>query len=156
MNIPPQIAPVFSLDNASRKQQLAQKKAAASAKFRTHDTDTGSPQVQSKSKRLYFLVYLFSLYLTYSVSLSLLTVVAIMTERIASLAAHFAVHKKDQKGYRGFVGLVNNRKRMMRYLRQYDPQQSVLTVRSLGLEREAELLKSGKGYKHGQKYFKSI
>lgn len=79
-----------------------------------------------------------------------------MTERIASLAVHFASHKKDKKGYRGFEAIVNKRKRMMRYLRQYNPEIYIHTVRTLGLEREAGLLKSGKGDKHGQKYFKNI
>lgn len=45
---------------------------------------------------------------------------------------------------------------MMRYLRKYNPEQYIFTVKELKLEREAELLKSGKGDKHGQKYFKNI
>ncbi len=79
-----------------------------------------------------------------------------MTARISSLALHFAKHRKDKKGLRGFEAIINNRKRMMRYLRRYNPKQYVDTVTTLGLQREAELLKSGKGDKHGQKYFKSI
>lgn len=47
--IPAEIQAVFSLNNASRKQVLQQKVAAAKDAFKTHKTDTGSPQVQSKS-----------------------------------------------------------------------------------------------------------
>jgi hypothetical protein len=46
--IPPEIEAVFSLQNASRKQVLQQRVAAAKDQFKTHKTDTGSPQVQSK------------------------------------------------------------------------------------------------------------
>jgi len=50
--IPPEIQSVFSLENASRKQVLQQRVAAAKEQFKTHKTDTGSPQVQSKKTKV--------------------------------------------------------------------------------------------------------
>ena len=50
--------------------------------------------------------------------------------------------------------MINNRKRQLRYLRRYNPEEFQKTYTALNLT-DIHLLKSGKGDKHGPKYFKS-
>lgn len=61
-------------------------------KFKTHDKDTGSPQVQ----------------------------IAILTEEVKELTKHLRSHKKDFSSRRGLVKKVTERRRLMRYLRRED------------------------------------
>ncbi|MBT4856603.1 30S ribosomal protein S15 [Candidatus Uhrbacteria bacterium] len=61
-------------------------------KFKTHDTDTGSPQVQ----------------------------IAILTEEVKELTKHLREHKKDFSSRRGLVKKVTERRRLMRYLKRED------------------------------------
>lgn len=61
-------------------------------KFRTHESDTGSPEVQ----------------------------VALLTNRINSLTEHFKTHKKDHHSRRGLLMLVGQRKRLLNYLKEKD------------------------------------
>lgn len=58
-------------------------------KFRLHDSDTGSPQVQ----------------------------VALLTERINQLSAHFQSHKKDFNSRQGLLKMVSRRRRLLEYLK---------------------------------------
>ncbi len=58
-------------------------------KYRLHETDSGSPEVQ----------------------------VALLTERINQLAKHFQVHKKDFASRRGLLKLVSQRRKLLDYLR---------------------------------------
>lgn len=60
------------------------------AKFKTSDLDTGSTEVQ----------------------------VALLTAKIIDLTGHFAKHKKDFHGRRGLVALVNQRRKLLDYLRR--------------------------------------
>ena len=64
---------------------LGEKKAELIQKYRTHEKDTGSPEVQ----------------------------VAIITERIAELAEHFKTHVKDHHSRRGLLKLVGQRRRLL-------------------------------------------
>lgn len=68
------------------------KKDKIIAKFRTHATDTGSPQVQ----------------------------IAILTEEMKELAEHLKVHKKDFSSRRGLLKKVGERRRLLRYLERED------------------------------------
>ena len=68
---------------------LGEKKTRLIEKFRTHEKDTGSPEVQ----------------------------VAIITERIAELAEHFKTHVKDHHSRRGLLKLVGQRRRLLDYLK---------------------------------------
>ena len=68
---------------------LGEKKAQLIEKYRTHETDTGSPEVQ----------------------------VALITERIAELAEHFKTHVKDHHSRRGLLKLVGQRRRLLDYLK---------------------------------------
>jgi len=76
-------------------------------KFRTHERDTGSPEVQ----------------------------VALLTERIHYLTEHFKTHKKDHHSRRGLLKLVGQRRRLLRYLERSDLDRYRSLVADLGLRR---------------------
>lgn len=61
-------------------------------KYRTHDNDTGSSQVQ----------------------------IAILTEEIKQLTDHLAVHKHDHSSRRGLLRKVSERRKLMKYLQKED------------------------------------
>ena len=61
-------------------------------KYRTHETDTGSPEVQ----------------------------IALLSERITYLTEHFKTHKKDHHSRRGLLKLVSMRRRQLDYLKRTD------------------------------------
>jgi small subunit ribosomal protein S15 len=61
-------------------------------KFKTHDTDTGSPQVQ----------------------------IAILTGEMKDLSDHLREHKKDHSSRRGLVKKVNERRKLIKYLQRED------------------------------------
>ena len=65
---------------------------SAIEKFRLHETDTGSPQVQ----------------------------IALLTNRINQLSAHFQAHKKDFTSRHGLLKMVSRRRRLLEYLKGYD------------------------------------
>lgn len=73
--------------------------------YRTHPTDTGSPEVQ----------------------------VALLTKRIAYLTEHFKVYKKDFHSRRGLLRLVGRRRRLLEYLRKKDITRYRQLVQRLGL-----------------------
>ena len=70
----------------------ANKKKRVIDKFKTHQTDTGSPQVQ----------------------------IAILTEEIKELTEHLRTHKKDFSSRRGLIKKVGERRRLMKYLKRED------------------------------------
>ncbi|MEX1186884.1 MAG: 30S ribosomal protein S15 [Gemmatimonadaceae bacterium] len=84
---------------------MAFAKAPTIEKHRTHETDTGSPQVQ----------------------------IAILTDRINYLTDHFRKHAKDHHGRRGLLMMVGRRKRLLSYLRRIDVEQYRKIVADLGL-----------------------
>jgi len=75
--------------------------------YKTHDTDTGSPEVQ----------------------------VAILTYRINELTEHFKVHKQDHHGRRGLLKLVGRRRRLLDYLKRKDLQRYKTTIERLGIRK---------------------
>lgn len=75
--------------------------------YRTHDSDTGSPEVQ----------------------------VALLTERINQLTEHFKVHLKDHQSRRGLLKLVGQRRRLLKFLRNQHPERYQALIQSLGLRR---------------------
>ena len=87
--------------------QTAQVKSEIIEKYRVHDTDTGSPEVQ----------------------------VALLTQRINELTEHFKVHKKDHHGRRGLLKLVGRRRRMLAYLKRQDIDRYRQTIKRLGLRK---------------------
>ncbi len=84
---------------------MAFAKAPTIEQHRTHETDTGSPQVQ----------------------------IAILTDRINYLTDHFRKHAKDHHGRRGLLMMVGRRKRLLSYLRRIDVEQYRKIVADLGL-----------------------
>lgn len=74
---------------------------------RTHETDTGSPEVQ----------------------------IALLTERISHLTEHLKMHKKDHHSRRGLLMLVGRRRRMLDYVRSIDVERYRAIISELGLRR---------------------
>jgi small subunit ribosomal protein S15 len=77
------------------------------SKFRTHDKDTGSPEVQ----------------------------VALLSERINELTEHFKVHKKDHHSRRGLLKLVGQRRRLLDYLKSKDSNRYKKLIDGLGIRK---------------------
>jgi small subunit ribosomal protein S15 len=75
------------------------------AKYRRHDTDTGSARLQ----------------------------VALLTERINSLTDHFRTHPKDHHGRRGLLKMVGTRRRLLTYLKRSDLGTYRALIDELGL-----------------------
>ena len=84
----------------TRKQEII-------AKFRTHETDSGSPEVQ----------------------------IAMLSERISSLTQHLLDHKKDNHSRRGLIKLVAKRRRLLDYLKWKDVARYRAIIAELGLRR---------------------
>ena len=84
-----------------------ERKAEIVAEFRTHETDTGSPEVQ----------------------------VALMTERIKHLTEHLRQHKKDFATQRGLMQLVGKRSSLLGYLMRKDERRYRGVIQRLGLRR---------------------
>lgn len=75
--------------------------------FKTHDSDTGSPEVQ----------------------------IALLTERIIYLTEHFKAHAKDHHSRRGLLKLVAQRKRLIRYLKDSDRKRYEIVIEKLGIRK---------------------
>jgi len=82
-------------------------KAPTIEKFRTHDGDTGSPEVQ----------------------------IALLTDRINHLTEHLKDHKKDHHSRRGLLMLVGKRRRFLDYLAANDVERYRSLIAELGLRR---------------------
>ncbi len=74
---------------------------------RTHEGDTGSPEVQ----------------------------VAVLTRRIAHLTEHLREHKHDFHSRRGLLKLVGRRRRLLTYLQKKDVERYRALIAKLGLRR---------------------
>ncbi|HOJ70921.1 MAG TPA: 30S ribosomal protein S15 [Syntrophorhabdaceae bacterium] len=75
--------------------------------FRTHEKDTGSPEVQ----------------------------IAILTERIRSLTEHFKKFSKDHNSRRGLLVLVGTRRRLLGYLKEKNIERYKKVIEKLGLRK---------------------
>lgn len=87
------------LDTA-KKQEIIEK-------FKLHETDTGSPEVQ----------------------------IAILTERINHLTEHLKIHKKDFHSRRGLLKMVGQRRSLLNYLKRKHFDRYRKIVEELGLRR---------------------
>jgi small subunit ribosomal protein S15 len=76
-------------------------------KFKRHEGDTGSPEVQ----------------------------VALLTKRIDYLTEHFKTHKKDFHSRRGLLMLVGQRRRLLDYLKKSDGSRYRTLIDQLGLRK---------------------
>jgi small subunit ribosomal protein S15 len=82
-------------------------KTALIEKFRVHETDSGSPEVQ----------------------------IALLTERIVYLTEHFKTHKKDHHSRRGLLKLVSRRRRLLDYVRGKDVERYRKIISELGIRK---------------------
>lgn len=76
-------------------------------KFKTHEKDTGSPEVQ----------------------------IALLSSRIKYLTEHFKIHKKDHHSRRGLLKLVGQRRRLLNYLKKKDIERYRKVIKELGIRK---------------------
>ncbi len=75
--------------------------------FKTHENDTGSPEVQ----------------------------IALLSERITYLTEHFRTHHKDHHSRRGLLKIVGQRRRLLDYLKSKDVERYRVVINKLGIRR---------------------
>jgi small subunit ribosomal protein S15 len=90
----------MSVFHTEKKQEIIEK-------FKKHEKDTGSPEVQ----------------------------IALLTERITYLTEHFKTHKKDHHSRRGLLKLVSKRRHMLDYLKNKDIERYRTIIRELGIRK---------------------
>jgi small subunit ribosomal protein S15 len=83
------------------------KKKSLIEQFRTHDGDTGSPEVQ----------------------------IALLSERINGLTEHFKLHAKDHHSRRGLLMLIGKRRGLIEYLKTNAPDRYRTVIERLGIRR---------------------
>lgn len=76
-------------------------------KFRLHESDTGSADVQ----------------------------IALLTKRLETLREHFNKHPGDKHSRRGLLGIVSKRGRLLKYLKRTDLPRYRSTIQTLGLRK---------------------
>ncbi len=76
-------------------------------RFRLHESDTGSPEVQ----------------------------IGLLTHRISYLTDHLKVHKKDHHSRRGLLMLVGKRRRLLNYVKSNDIKRYRTIIETLGIRR---------------------
>jgi small subunit ribosomal protein S15 len=86
---------------------VTDKKKEIIDKFRVHESDTGSPEVQ----------------------------IALLTERINMITDHLKTHNKDFGSRRGLLKLVGQRRRLLDYLKVKESMRYKAVVESLGLRK---------------------
>ncbi|MBP0990388.1 MAG: 30S ribosomal protein S15 [Oscillospiraceae bacterium] len=86
---------------------MKEEKSAIIAENKTHDNDTGSPEVQ----------------------------IAILTKRINDLTEHLKVHQKDHHSRRGLLKMVGRRRNLLAYLQKKDIERYRSIVAKLGLRK---------------------
>lgn len=82
-------------------------KSSVIQKYRTHPSDTGSPEVQ----------------------------IALLSERISYLTGHFKEHKKDHASRRGLLKMVGHRRRLLDYLKTRDVARYRTIIQKLGIRK---------------------
>ena len=61
--------------------------------------------------------------------------VAILTKKINSLTEHFKNNKKDHHSKRGLLGMINNRRKLLKYLKSKNEQRYTDLIKKLGLRK---------------------
>ena len=87
--------------------QTAERKKELIEQFKTHETDTGSCEVQ----------------------------IALLTERILYLTEHFKTHAKDHHSRRGLLKLVGQRRNLLKYLQKKDIAKYRALIQELGIRK---------------------
>ena len=99
-----------ALERSWRKEPVAltkDRKTELIGSYKTHDADTGSPEVQ----------------------------VAILSERINYLTEHFKAHAKDHHSRRGLLMLVGRRRRLLDYVKSKDTQRYADLIKRLNIRK---------------------
>jgi len=86
---------------------VSEKKKEIISSYRSHDNDTGSPEVQ----------------------------IALLSARIQYLTEHFKSHKKDHHSRRGLLKIVGQRRRILDYLKKKDVERYRAVIQKLGIRR---------------------
>ena len=84
-----------------------QAKTEVIGKYKRHNTDSGSSEVQ----------------------------IAILSQRILQLQEHFKAHAKDHHSRRGLLSMVARRRRILNYLKATEPERYKTLIQSLGIRR---------------------
>ena len=61
--------------------------------------------------------------------------VALLTKKINELSEHFKIHKKDHHSRRGLLGMINNRRKLLKYLKGKNEQGYLELIKKLGLRK---------------------
>ena len=61
--------------------------------------------------------------------------VALLTKKINELSEHFKIHKKDHHSRRGLLGMINNRRKLLKYLRGKNEEGYQELIKKLGLRK---------------------
>ena len=61
--------------------------------------------------------------------------VALLTKKINELSEHFKVHKKDHHSRRGLLGMINNRRKLLKYLKGKNEKGYQALIKKLGLRK---------------------
>ena len=61
--------------------------------------------------------------------------VALLTKRINQLSEHFKKNKKDHHSRRGLLGMINNRRKLLKYLKGKDEPGYSSLIKKLGLRK---------------------
>ena len=61
--------------------------------------------------------------------------VALLTKKINELSEHFKVHKKDHHSRRGLLGMINNRRKLLKYLKGKNEKGYQELIKKLGLRK---------------------
>lgn len=85
-----------------------ERKDSVIKKYKLHDSDTGSPEVQ----------------------------IALFTEKIDELSHHLTNNRKDNHSRRGLLGMVSKRKRLLSYLKRTDEKRYTSIAKKLGLKTQ--------------------
>ena len=86
---------------------MKEEKKKVIEEYRLHEKDTGSVEVQ----------------------------VSLLTERVNGLKGHFTEHRKDFHSRRGLIHMVEQRKKLLKYLKRKDEERYKELIRSLGLRK---------------------
>ena len=61
--------------------------------------------------------------------------VALLTKKINELSEHFKIHKKDHHSRRGLLGMINNRRKLLKYLKGKNEKDYKSLIKKLGLRK---------------------
>ncbi len=61
--------------------------------------------------------------------------VALLTKKINELSEHFKIHKKDYHSRRGLLGMINNRRKLLKYLKGKNEEGYLSLIKKLGLRK---------------------